>query len=55
MAGFVFFPDIPENTEARFMKDDIKLAIERLPPKKKDAHNIDPMSLLKRVLGTPHL
>jgi ACS family pantothenate transporter-like MFS transporter len=30
-----------------------KLALERLPPKKKDAHNIDPRSLAKRLLKSP--
>lgn len=57
IAGFVCFPDIPEKTKAHFFslkENEIKLAIDRLPPKKKDAHNIAPFSLMKRILGQPH-
>nr|XP_036579546.1 pantothenate transporter liz1 [Colletotrichum truncatum]KAF6787154.1 pantothenate transporter liz1 [Colletotrichum truncatum] len=57
IAGFVCFPDIPENTKAHpyaLKEEDIKLAIKRLPPKREDAHNISPLSLVKRILGQPY-
>lgn len=57
-AGFVCFPDIPEQTKAKLFslkEDDIKLAIKRLPPKREDAHNVSPLSLAKRILGKPYL
>ncbi|OJD31358.1 pantothenate transporter liz1 [Diplodia corticola] len=57
IAGLLCFPDIPENTKARlfgFKDSELQLAISRLPPKRKDAHDISPLSLLKRVLGQPH-
>ncbi|KKY19656.1 putative pantothenate transporter liz1 [Diplodia seriata] len=57
IAGFVCFPDIPENTKAHafaFKDEDLQLAISRLPPKRKDAHDISPLSLLKRILGQPY-
>ncbi|KAJ0285618.1 hypothetical protein Brms1b_004208 [Colletotrichum noveboracense] len=56
-AGFVCFPDIPEQTKAHLFslkEDDIKLAINRLPPKREDAHNVSPLSLAKRILGKPY-
>ncbi|KAJ0365858.1 hypothetical protein COL154_004136 [Colletotrichum chrysophilum] len=56
-AGFVCFPDIPEQTKAHLFslkEDDIKLAIKRLPPKREDAHNVSPLSLAKRILGKPY-
>lgn len=56
-AGFVCFPDIPEQTKAQLFslkENDIKLAIKRLPPKREDAHNVSPLSLAKRILGKPY-
>lgn len=52
--GFFYFPDIPEITEAPYLDEKERdLALERLPPKNKDGHNIQPWSLAKRVLGRP--
>ncbi|KAM0272840.1 hypothetical protein ACHAQH_008576 [Verticillium albo-atrum] len=52
--GFFFFPDIPEITEAFYLsKEERQLALDRLPPKMEDSHNIQAWSLAKRVLGHP--
>jgi ACS family pantothenate transporter-like MFS transporter len=52
--GFLCFPDTPELTKAPFLsREEVKLALDRLPPKKADGHNIDPLSLAKRVLFSP--
>lgn len=52
--GFLYFPDIPETTKARWLGESEKrLALDRLPPKKADGHNINPWSLAKRVFGSP--
>ncbi|SMQ49903.1 unnamed protein product [Zymoseptoria tritici ST99CH_3D7] len=54
--GFLFFPDLPETTTVTYFSDDeIKFAIGRLPPKKKDTHKIEWRSLLGRVLKQPHI
>lgn len=54
--GFFFFPDIPESTTAFYLNaEERRLALARLPPKKKDGHNIAPWSLAKRVFGAPIL
>ena len=53
--GFAFFPDLPENTKAFYLKPhERELALSRLPPKNPEGHNIGP-SLVKRVLGTLNL
>ncbi len=52
--GYAYFPDLPEITRATYLSEkERKLALGRLPPKKEDAHNIAPWSLIKRVLGHP--
>ncbi|KAF5972982.1 transmembrane transporter transporter Liz1p [Fusarium bulbicola] len=52
--GFLYFPDIPEITKAKYLSQgERKLAVSRLPPIKTDGHNIMPMSLIKRVFLTP--
>ncbi|KAL4982960.1 major facilitator superfamily domain-containing protein [Aspergillus falconensis] len=52
--GYLYFPDVPEQTKARWISESEKrLALERLPPKKEDGHNINPWSLAKRVFGSP--
>lgn len=52
--GFLYFPDIPEQTKAKWLsQDERRLALDRLPPKKEDGHNINPLSLAKRVFGSP--
>jgi ACS family pantothenate transporter-like MFS transporter len=54
--GFLYFPDIPENTKASYLsQEERKLAVSRLPPIQKDGHNIMPLSLIKRVFFTPML
>ncbi|KAF3062068.1 Pantothenate transporter liz1 [Daldinia childiae] len=52
--GYLWFPDTPETTKAPFFRPSEKqLALDRLPPKKADGHNINPWSLAKRVFGSP--
>ncbi|CAH0027596.1 unnamed protein product [Clonostachys rhizophaga] len=52
--GYYFFPDLPETTEAFYLKPHEKqLALSRLPPKNPEGHNIGP-SLIKRVLFAPN-
>lgn len=52
--GFFYFPDIPENTKARYLSEsEKKLSKARLPPIKPDGHSIHPWSLMKRLLLTP--
>ncbi|KAJ3547007.1 hypothetical protein NM208_g1732 [Fusarium decemcellulare] len=52
--GFLYFPDIPDSTKAKYLsEDEKKLAISRLPPISEDGHNIMPLSLIKRVFFTP--
>ncbi|KAJ6596992.1 major facilitator superfamily domain-containing protein [Mycena vulgaris] len=47
--GFLFFPDTPETTSARyFSPEERELAISRLPPKPKTKLDL---SLIRRVLG----
>lgn len=51
LMGFLYFPDIPEITSARWLSPDERaLALSRLPPKNPQGHNIDPWSLARRVL-----
>ena len=52
--GYLTFPDIPETTKASWISPAEKqLALDRLPPKREDGHNINPWSLAKRVFGSP--
>jgi ACS family pantothenate transporter-like MFS transporter len=54
--GFLYFPDIPEITKAKYLKEPEKaLAASRLPPVNEDGHNVHPWSLMKRLLLTPTL
>ncbi|KAI1074829.1 pantothenate transporter liz1 [Whalleya microplaca] len=54
IVGFLYFPDVPEITNARWLnKVERKLALSRLPPKKKDGHNINPWSLARRTFKSP--
>ncbi|KAJ0124822.1 pantothenate transporter liz1 [Diaporthe amygdali] len=56
VVGFFFFPDTPETTQARWLSaEERELALQRLPLKSKDGHNIDPLSLAKRVFTSPAL
>lgn len=53
--GFIFFPDLPETTNAFYLKPHERaLALSRLPPKNPEGHNIG-FSLIKRVLFTANL
>ncbi|KAK3175460.1 hypothetical protein K4F52_010248 [Lecanicillium sp. MT-2017a] len=52
--GFVFFPDLPETTKAFYLKPhERELALNRLPPKNPEGHNIG-IALVKKVLLTPN-
>ncbi|KAK7972675.1 Pantothenate transporter liz1 [Apiospora saccharicola] len=52
--GFLYFPDLPETTRAPYLNQtERNLALDRLPPKSEDGHNIQVWSLTKRVLGQP--
>ncbi|KAH7390543.1 major facilitator superfamily domain-containing protein [Pyrenochaeta sp. MPI-SDFR-AT-0127] len=54
--GLMFFPNLPESTNAPYLsKEEIQLALDRLPPKKKWGHDITLKSLFKRLFATPHL
>ncbi|KAL2273928.1 hypothetical protein FJTKL_04006 [Diaporthe vaccinii] len=56
IVGFFFFPDTPETTQAKWLSaGERELALQRLPPKSKDGHNIAPWSLVKRVFANPAL
>ncbi|KAK7421993.1 hypothetical protein QQZ08_009714 [Neonectria magnoliae] len=52
--GFIYFPDVPEYTQAPYLhENERQLALDRLPPKDHDGHNIEAWSLTKRILGQP--
>ncbi|WQF82357.1 Putative major facilitator superfamily, MFS transporter superfamily [Colletotrichum destructivum] len=52
--GFFYFPDIPENTNARYLSEsEKKLAVGRLPPVVKNSHSVNPFSLLRRLALMP--
>jgi ACS family pantothenate transporter-like MFS transporter len=54
--GILFFPDLPESTRAPYLsKEEIQLAIDRLPPKRNDGHHIGAKSLAKRLFLSPNL
>lgn len=54
--GFLCFPDTPEQTQARWLSPaERRLALDRLPPKRADGHNISPRSLIRRTLASPAL
>lgn len=54
--GFIFLPDIPENTRAMYLNaEDKKLAISRVPAVKEGGHSINPKSLAKRLILSPML
>ncbi|EAT82334.1 hypothetical protein SNOG_09999 [Parastagonospora nodorum SN15] len=55
--GFLAFPDLPETTKVKYLSEaEKKLSLSRLPPKKKDGHNIAWRSLLKaRLHEADHL
>lgn len=52
--GFFTFPNLPESTTAKYLTEKEKqLALDRLPPKRADGHNIEFRSLAKRLLKSP--
>ncbi|KAI4608257.1 hypothetical protein J4E80_009267 [Alternaria sp. BMP 0032] len=54
--GLMFFPNLPESTDAPYLsKEEIQLAIDRLPPKKDWSHDISLKSLVKRLLAKPDI
>lgn len=54
--GYLSFPDTPEKTRASYLTPaQRQLALSRVPPKHAYSNNISPLSLLKRVCGTPQL
>ncbi|EMD64936.1 hypothetical protein COCSADRAFT_141294 [Bipolaris sorokiniana ND90Pr] len=54
--GFFTFPDLPATAKVFYLSEEEKqFAASRLPPKKANTHSINPKSLMKRVLGTPHI
>lgn len=54
--GLVFFPNLPESPNMFYLnKDEIQLALDRLPPKKDWGHDISLKSLVKRLFASPDL
>ncbi|ENI02375.1 hypothetical protein COCC4DRAFT_63840 [Bipolaris maydis ATCC 48331] len=54
--GFFTFPDLPSTAKVFYLSEEEKqFATSRLPPKKVNTHSINPKSLIKRVLGKPHI
>jgi len=54
--GFLTFPNLPETTTTQYLSaQEKKLALDRLPPKKVDGHNIEIRSLLRRVYMSPKI
>ncbi|KAK8054086.1 pantothenate transporter liz1 [Apiospora saccharicola] len=56
IGGLLYFPDTPELTRAKWLsKAERQLALDRLPPKRADGHNIGFNSLVKRTFASPAL
>jgi ACS family pantothenate transporter-like MFS transporter len=54
--GLMFFPNLPESTNAPYLsKEEIQLALDRLPPKKDWGHDINMKALAKRLFTKPDL
>jgi ACS family pantothenate transporter-like MFS transporter len=54
--GLMFFPNLPESTNAPYLsKEEIQLAVDRLPPKKDWSHDISLKSLAKRLFAKPDI
>lgn len=52
----MFFPNLPESTNAPYLsKEEIQLALDRLPPKRDWGHDISLKSLFKRLFASPEL
>lgn len=54
--GLMFFPNLPESTNAPYLsKEEIQLALDRLPPKRDWGHDISLKSLFRRLFASPEL
>jgi ACS family pantothenate transporter-like MFS transporter len=54
--GLMFFPNLPESTNAPYLsKEEIELALDRLPPKQDWGHDIRLESLARRLFGSPDI
>ena len=54
--GLMFFPNLPESTNAPYLsKEEIQLALDRLPPKKNWSHDISFKSLAYRLFASPDM
>jgi len=54
--GLMFFPNLPEAPNAPYLsKEEIQLALDRLPPKQNWGHDISLKSLAKRLFASPDL
>ncbi|KAK5048645.1 hypothetical protein LTR84_005736 [Exophiala bonariae] len=54
--GLLFLPNTPKSTKMPYLsKEEIELAISRMPPVARDSKKINPRSLAKRVLKTPNI
>ncbi|CAI6337963.1 unnamed protein product [Periconia digitata] len=54
--GLLFFPNLPESTDLPYLsKEEIQLALSRLPPKNPQSHSINFKSLARRVLAEPEI
>jgi ACS family pantothenate transporter-like MFS transporter len=54
--GLMFFPNLPESPNTPYLsKEEIQLALDRLPPKRDWGHDISLKSLTKRLLGKPDI
>jgi MFS transporter, ACS family, pantothenate transporter len=52
--GFLYFPDTPDITKAKYLNEiEKKLALSRIPPIKEGGHSIAPWSLFKRLVLNP--
>lgn len=52
--GLLFFPNLPETTKAVYLsKEEVALAIKRMPSKTSNTHSINPRTLLRRVFRQP--
>jgi ACS family pantothenate transporter-like MFS transporter len=54
--GLMLFPNLPEAPNAPYLsKEEVQLALDRLPPKKDWSHDISLKSLAKRLFASPDL
>ena len=54
--GFLYFPDTPDRTQAKYLSEEEReMARARVPKIIEEGHSISPLSLAKRVLMTPML